>query len=274
MLPSVNDPCCRIYERYKHLLLLRSDYPLSPIHSTKSLAKKVSHDQERNDKVKFFESGTAVLGSITIKVKSLGELYHKLLDEVKLLQQELFGGVDFEDKDWFSFKVPDAIVDLVNSRDPGYFFGEDGRNDLKKYEDLGLDVLFHHPRLRDRYGCMVSNNEFVTNAVACHDFLWRASVVRSKLAVATHISVGGPARGTEFSAQYLRNPPQGDRHLKVVDGKICLVASYNKTSSMVGPPPERLLTSVITHIWFRWRSIRRYTGSSPRASTESPSLTG
>ena len=277
MPPLADDPCCRVYDRYKYLLLLRSDYPLSPIYSTKNLAKKTSRDQERNDKVNMVgdEFETAALGSILINIKSFGILYRKLLDEVKFLQQDLFGGIDFEDEDWFSFEVPDIILDLVNSREPGYFFGADGRNKLGKYEGLGLKALMHHPRLRGRYGHMVSRDQFIPNAVACQDFLQRASVARSKIAVATHISVGGPARGTEFSAQCLRNHPQGDiRHLKIIDGSICLVSGYNKTSSMVSPPPEPLLTLAITHVFSRRKGITKYTGSSPRASTEPASSTG
>ena len=214
----------------------RSDYPLSPIYSTKNLAKTVSQDQERPDKVNLVgpNKDIAILDRITIKMEDFGDLYRKLLDEINELQEDLFAGIGFKDEEWFSFDVPDPLVDLVNFNRPGYCFGDEERNDLKKYEDLGLRALLLHPRLKNRYGCMVSHDKFIPNAVACHDFLQRASLARSKLATATHISVGGPARGTEFTAQFLRNHPQGDiRHVKIVEGDICLVAGYNKTSSMV-----------------------------------------
>lgn len=214
----------------------RSDYPLSPIYSTKNLAKKVSQDQEHPDKVNLVgpDKDIAILDRITVKIGAFGVLYHKLLDEINELQDNLYAGIGFDNPEWFSFQVPDPLVDLVNFNHPGYCFGDEERNDLKKYEHLGLRALFHHPRLKDRYGCMVSHDKFVPNPVACHDFLKLASLVRSKLATATHISAGGPARGTEFTAQFLRNLPQGHiRHVKIVEGDICLVAGYNKTSSMV-----------------------------------------
>jgi len=216
--------------------MIRSDYPLSAIYSTKNLAKKISRDEPRDDKVNLVGSGKdlAIFGRIAIRMENFGELYRKLLDEVKEMQLDLFGGISFGDEEWMGFKGPEHLVDLVNSRQPGYCFGEEERNDMKKYERVGLKVLFHHPRLKDRYGCMVSPDKFIPNTAACHEFLRRASLARTKLASATHISVGGPARGTEFTAQYLRNHPQGDiRNVKIVDGDLCLVAGYNKSSSAV-----------------------------------------
>lgn len=214
----------------------RSDYPLSPIYSTKNLVKKISQDQERADKVNLVGpvKDIAILDRITVKMDAFGELYRKLLQEVNELQEDLFGGIGFNDEEWFSFEEPDPLVDLVNFNHPGYCFGDEERNYLKKYEDVGLRVLFQHPRFEGRYGDFVAHDKFIPNAVACHDFLRRASHARSKLATATHISVGGPARGTEFIAQFLRNHPQGDlRHVKIIEGDICLVSGYNKTSSMV-----------------------------------------
>ena len=83
----------RVYEKYKHLLMLRSDYPLSPIYSTKNLAKKISRDQERRDKVNLVgeKKDTIILGRIVIKLDGFGELYRKLLEESKEMQEVRLG---------------------------------------------------------------------------------------------------------------------------------------------------------------------------------------
>lgn len=137
--------------------MIRSDYPLSPIYSTKNLAKKISRDQDRGDRVNFVgpEKTTAILGKITITLKSFGEWYRKQLDELKALQDDLFGGIGFEDEEWISVTVPDDLVDEVNTSHAGFCFAELERNDMKKYEDVGLRALFHHPRLKDRFGTML-----------------------------------------------------------------------------------------------------------------------
>lgn len=227
---------CRVYETYKHLLMIRSDHPLSPIYSSKNLAKKISRDEERKDKVNLVgepKKDTAILGRIVVKLEDIGGLYRKLLEEVTELQEDLFGGIGFEDPDWFSFKVPNPLVDEVNNSSAGFCFGDMEMNDLKKYEDVGLRALFHHPRMKERYGCMRSG-QFIPNAFAMHDFLYRSSIARAKLTTAIHISIGGPARGTELSANYLRNHPQGDiRNVRIIDGDICLVGGYNKSTSVV-----------------------------------------
>lgn len=102
--------------------MIRSDYPLSPIYSTKNLAKKISRDQDRGDRVNFVgpEKTTAILGKITITLKSFGEWYRKQLDELKALQDDLFGGIGFEDEEWISVTVPDDLVDEVNTSHAGF----------------------------------------------------------------------------------------------------------------------------------------------------------
>jgi len=216
--------------------MLRSDYPLSPIYSTKNLAKKVSRDQEWDDKVDFVgpDNETIVLGRLTLNLESFGNWYQKLLGELKDMQDDLFGGIGFDDEAWISVVVPNDIVDEVNSRHPGFCFADLERNDMKKMEDAGLTALFHHPRLKDRFGYMLPNDKLILNAAACHNFLQRSSLARTKLATLIHISGGGPARGTEITANFLRNHPQGEiRNVRVVNGEICLVGGYNKTSGMV-----------------------------------------
>lgn len=239
----VADPDFRVYERYKHLLMIQSDYPLSLIYSTKNLAKRMSQEQEHGNKANFFgpEQELAIIDGITVGLKDFGELYRKLLEEIKTMQEGLFGGIGFDDEEWMSFKYPEKLTDLVNNIDPGYCFGEEEWNGLKEFEHVGLRTLLHHPRFKDRYGFMVSKDQFVPNTAACHDFLQKASLIRSKLASATHISIGGPPRGTEATAHYFRNHPQGNiRNVKVVNGRICLVAGYNKTSSTVSlTSPQR-----------------------------------
>ena len=190
--------------------MIRSDNTLSPVYSTKNLAKSIAEDQERDDKVNYVGPNreTAILGQIAVKLKSFGEWYRKLLDEVKDLQDDLFGGIGFNDDEWLSVTAPDDLVDDVNARQAGYCFADSERNNMKRYEEAGLRALFHHPRLKDRFGFMCADDKLVLNAVACHDFLRRASHARTKLATLIHISGGGPARGTEFTANYLRNHPQ------------------------------------------------------------------
>ena len=277
MARSAANTCFRVYQEYQHLLLIRSDYPLSPIYSSKNLAKKISRDQERDDKVNLVGPGKelAILGKIAVRLDSFGVLYKKLLEEVNEMQEGLFGGIGFEDEEWLSLKLPENLVDLVNSNHPGYCFGEDERNGLKKYENLGLKILFHHPRFKDRYGCMVSQDKFIPNTVACHEFLRLSELSTTKVAVATHISIGGPWRGTECMTHFLRNHPQGDiRNVKIVDGDICLVAGYNKSSSAVSLSPLPSLSSSVADSKSRPGNRRRYSDSSPRASTGPRSLTG
>ena len=163
-------------------------------------------------------------------------MYRGLVAEIEQKEKELFGGIDFEDPEWFGLAIPDIISDDNNETRPGYFFADHQSNQgFLRYEDLGLQVLFKHPRLQGRYGCVrPSDQKLILNSVACQDFLRRASEIRSKLASASLISLGGPPRGTEFSANYLKNHPGGDiRNVKFVFSTLCFVSGYNKSSLTV-----------------------------------------
>lgn len=219
--------------------MLKSDHSLGVVYSAKNLAKKVAQDQHRDDKVDLVgpELDTAILGSVTIKLKSIGVLYHKVLDEFTEMQKNLFAGVGLDDEEWFSFEVPDRLTDLVNSDRPGYCFGDEERNGFKKYQDRGLNLILNHPGLKNRYGCMVSKGKFIPNVLACHDFLRQSSEADKRGAVLFHIGLGSPGRGTESISQCLRNHPQGNiRNIKIVDGDLCVVGGYNKSSSVVSFP--------------------------------------
>ena len=210
---------------------------LSALYHTKNLAKKMAEDQVFLSKVNIVgqESEIAILGVISVKLKSFGKMYRGLLTEVENLQQGLFGGVSFEDEEWFKFKVPDIIADDPNCIHPGYFFADHEYNDLHKYEEAGINVLLNHPRLCNRFAFVRGGDELVMNVVACHDFLRRAEHARSKLASACHTSLGGPPRGSEFAANYVRNHPRGDvRHVNFIFGSLSLGAtSYFPTNNML-----------------------------------------
>ena len=143
------------------------------MYHTKNLAKKMSEDQNYPSKVNIcgWNNEIAIIGSISVKLKSFGMMYQGLLADTEKTQRELFGGVEFEDEEWFSFKVPEIIADEPNCLQPGYFLGDHEFNDLNKYEDAGLNILLNHPRLSDCFAFVCGEGKVVLNIVACHDFL-------------------------------------------------------------------------------------------------------
>jgi hypothetical protein len=161
-------------------------------------------------------------------------MYQALLTEAEEMLRGLFADVDFQDKDWFGFTVPEDIADDPNQIQPGYFFGEHEFNRFQKYKSMGIKALFNHPRLSGRYGFIRNGDKVVMNPVACQDFLHRAHEARTKLGSACHISLGGPPRGSEFTSNCLKNHPQGDRrNVLFINGGLCFVSGYNKTSQAV-----------------------------------------
>jgi len=111
-----------LYPKYKPLLMLQSDYPLSSLYETKNLAKKIAEDQELDMKISFSDDRqTAVLGTICLSLSSFGVMYRGLLEEIDRRQKELFAGVAFDDPEWFGFRVPGIISDDNNRSQPIYY---------------------------------------------------------------------------------------------------------------------------------------------------------
>jgi len=197
----------------------------------------MSEDQVFSSKVTICgqDMDIAILGSISVKLRSFGKMYRGLFTEAETAQRDLFAGLDFGDEEWFGFKVPDLIADEPNCIRPGYFFGEHEFNKgLQGFEDKGVNALLNHPYLCNRYAFVRGEDELVMNVVACHDFLRRTELIRTMLANLAHISYGGAARASEFVANYFRNHPHGDiRNLMFIFGSLCFVSGYNKTSQAV-----------------------------------------
>jgi hypothetical protein len=73
------------------------------------------------------------MGSITMRIDGFGVLYRKLLEEITQMQEDLFGGIGFNDEEWIKFERPAFFKDETNSIRAGFNFGELEENGMSKY---------------------------------------------------------------------------------------------------------------------------------------------
>lgn len=220
----------RLHPRFERYLSYRSDYALSPLYLTRNLLKKFAAQQTHSTNLNLIDNlQTVVLKKSSVTLKSIGSMFHALLDDIKNRRKALLG-VDIETE----IEIPDSLIDEPDNHNPGFYFGDISRNKLKRYEGLLAKVIFGRKALREKYGTVGADKKLTLNRQVCHRFLEEARSIRSALGTLLHICTSGPYRGTEYITTCVRNAANGNvRNVKAILGRLCLVSGYNKSTSAV-----------------------------------------
>ena len=218
---------------------------------------------------------TAILHDTVVRLDDIGDMYRSLLKEISDLERQITRGISDTDPR-FRLELPELASDEPNNSYADFFFGDIPRNGFTGAEDVMLDILVDHERFRGQYFFDTGNGEVSFNPAACHELLQQFALLRTLLFSAVHISSGSPGHGSELISQHLRNAPGGDvRNAKLINGRLCFVGGYNKTTHQVRrspscPSPERPLTGRV----HRPRGTRSCTASLPWTSPLTSSGSG
>ena len=227
-----SDPPFSVYSDLNKFLRLGSDYPLSPLYDNRNLLKKLSEDHTQQPIVNIV-GRTAIIHDTTLRLDDVGDMFRALLKEISDEERGITQGL-FDTDPRLQFNLPTELSDEPNNTRIDFSFEDLPRNGLTGRGNVMTDIVLHHPRFRGRYIFPTGNGGFSCNPAACYELLYRFAHLRALLFSATHISYGGPARGTEIAAHHLRNAPGGDvRNVKILGGKVCFVGGYNKTTHQV-----------------------------------------
>jgi hypothetical protein len=221
--------------RFQRCLSINSDYPLCVLYNDRNLLKKLVEDQERDPNAAMI-GRTAVMHDTRLCLDDIGDMYRALLKEISALEGEITQGLCDTDER-FRLKLPEFPADEPNNSRSDFFFANVASNGFSKARDVMLDVLAEHERFRGRYFLDTGREEVVCVPGPCHELLRRFAQLRTLLFCAVHIASGSPGRGSELISHHLRNAPGGDvRNVKLIDGRVCFVGGYNKTTHQVRNP--------------------------------------
>ena len=194
--------------------------------------KKFVEDQELTPDVTLV-GRTAILHDLVVPLDGIGDMYRALLKQISDEEYRITQGLSDTD-DRFQLRLPEFPNDEPNNTHVDFFFAELPRNGFVGAGDIMLDVLAHHESFRNRYFFDTGNGNLSFRPEPCFELLERFARLRALLFSAIHFSSGSPARGSEILSQSLRNQPGGDvRNVQLIDGKICFVGGYNKTTHQV-----------------------------------------
>lgn len=170
---------------------------------------------------------------MVVRLDDIGDMYRALLEEIRSLESKITQGLSDTDNR-FQVRLPQFPSDEPNDTHIDFFFADLPRNGFVGVGDAMLDIVVNHERFRNQYIVDTGNDRFSHKPAACFELLQQFSHLRSLLFCAMHISSGSPGRASEISSHYLRNAPGGDvRNVKLINGRICFVGGYNKTTHQV-----------------------------------------
>lgn len=176
------------------------------------------------------------------------ELHHSLRHHL------LFGLTNLVDIQRWS---PGVVHEEPRNTRAGYSCFMDPRNSFISDCDLLLRTVLDNAKISGRFHFINQNGQVVWKAAPCFEYLEYCEAFEMSLFSAAQVTVGEPARGTEFASHCLRNIAGGSiRNVFIIFQYFCFMGTFNKSASYQGskimhvPHPKvgRIWALYLTHV--------------------------
>lgn len=240
---TVSDRDLSVFPDFQQYVLLTNDYFLGYMYDTRNYLKKLAETENREPSVEVF-GRKVIVDDVAVDLDLVGGMYRQLLERIKISRQRITRGLCDSDTR-LQITLPHELSDRPNSQEADFWFAELYRNGFSDMKDAMLDALLNHKVFSDFCFLKTGPSTITINAPGCHEFLGMCADHRLCLWAASHISAGAPNRGSEVISQTFRNSPGGNvRNVKVIDGRLCIVGTYNKTEGKVSASIGRARTGL------------------------------
>lgn len=195
-------------------------------------------------------SGTsATFGNKTLTLTQLKGMQLELVGQIEKDMDELLFGSSL-----FSIQYGIEIHDEPRTRLPGYCFVDDKRNAWTSGLTL-IRYILENPDIFKEYAYVDHTGKVRWLPGACTNAMAKIIEIQQKLFVATMLTSGMPARGTELACALLRNVAGGSiRNAFVLFDIFQTRGSYNKTSDTTGA--DKMMTRIplpaLGRLWVRF----------------------
>jgi hypothetical protein len=190
-------------------------------------------------------SGTNVeIHGKILHLRDIKSMVLSLIEEIEDGIEKLTLGLGF-------VTVPEHVTDRPRETKGGYSFIADPVNPFQEEADMVLKKA-----LLDltQFYVLDSNGRVIWMPGPCFEYLHLHNDILKKLFVATHLTSGSPARGTELSSQLIENVPGGSiRNVLFLYNIFLCMGTHNKTShvgnedkNMVRVPLQALVLAWLT----------------------------
>ena len=164
-----------------------------------------------------------------------------------LLRDLFFGITELVNVELWS---PGVVNEEPRNTRAGYSCFTDPRNSFVADSDLLLRTVLDHPKVSGRFHFMDQNGQVVWKAAPCFEYLEHCEAFEMRLFSGAQVSVGEPARGTEFASHCLRNIAAGSiRNVFIVFQYFCFMGTFNKSAPHQGSKIMRVPHPEIGRIW-------------------------
>ena len=164
-----------------------------------------------------------------------------------LLHNLFFGITDLVNIERWS---PGVVNEEPRNTRAGYSCFTDPLNSFISDSDLLLRTVLDHPRVSGRFHFVDQNGQLVWKAAPCFEYLEHCEAFEMLLFSGAQVSVGEPARGTEFASHCLRNIAAGSiRNVFIIFQYFCFMGTFNKSAQYQGSKIMRVPHPKIGRIW-------------------------
>jgi len=165
------------------------------------------------------------------------EIHGKILyltaikDMVMRLNNEIADGIERLTFGLGALEVPEHVSESPREARADFGFIDHPSNIFHKERDMLLRYILSGRNPGVRMYSIDGDDQIVWLAGPCHEYLALADSVLKQLFVATHLTVGPPARGTEVTSQLIRNVAGGSfRNILFLFNIFLSMGTHNKTS--------------------------------------------
>ena len=164
-----------------------------------------------------------------------------------LLHNLFFGITDLVNIERWS---PGVVNEEPRNTRAGYSCFTDPLNSFTSDSNLLLKTVLDHPRVSGRFHFVDQNGQLVWKAAPCFEYLEHCEAFEMLLFSGAQVSVGEPARGTEFASHCLRNTAAGSiRNVFIIFQYFCFMGTFNKSAQYQGSKIMRVPHPKIGRIW-------------------------
>ncbi len=165
------------------------------------------------------------------------EIHGKILrltaikDMVLRLDNEIADGIDRLTFGLGALEVPTHVSESPREAAADFGFMDHMSNPFHQEKHELLRHIFSGRNPGVQMYAVDGGDQIIWLAGPCHEYLALADAVLKQLFVATHLTVGPPARGTEITSQLIRNVAGGSfRNVLFLFNIFLFMGTHNKTS--------------------------------------------
>ena len=239
---------------------INNDHMFKTLWSVQNIARGINDQGNKNIRIIWPDNNnfkTLCIDNKVVEISDLKKLYWKGYNKVKAMIQ--FGGLKVDNViNILELVNVDILYDDLPNTKVGYAFYNNTSNNIYNRSTL-LKYIVSTEETREYFTTVDKKDSTKTVWIeeSMRQWLNQAQHILELLLLLIHVSSGQPARGSELATVQLCNSETCLRSVFIVNKRVMLIQTYNKTRNMINAPdkvarflPKSLSQLVVTYLYY------------------------